>query len=250
MSWTKLSDDFADDCWTLSDEAFRLHVEGLCYSNRKLLDGRLTYEDVRRFAKHPEAVAELLTAGWWLEINGQLEIQHHIMFQRTREQVVKQQAANSANGARGGRPRKTNLTSAARANGGRRAAQQETESLNESFSEPVSESVSDAARSADSEIPFPQVKTESLSDSLSDSKSERDWTGLDRTGTTQLREEQTHARDRHPGKLASPRDLGLPSPPKLGSSGAGVLNSRSVPRCSCGNIADDPTSGKCWRCAA
>ncbi len=30
MTWTKLSDDFSDDCWTLSDQAFRLHTEGLC----------------------------------------------------------------------------------------------------------------------------------------------------------------------------------------------------------------------------
>jgi hypothetical protein len=38
MTWAKLSDDFTDDCWTLSDGAFRLHVEGLVWSNRKLLD--------------------------------------------------------------------------------------------------------------------------------------------------------------------------------------------------------------------
>lgn len=254
MSWTKLSDDFADDCWTLSDEAFRLHVEGLCYSNRKLLDGRLTYDDVRRFAKHPEAVPELLAAGWWLEVEGQLDIQHHIMFQRTRDQVIKQQAANAANGARGGRPRKTNLTSASRANGGRKVSPSpatKTESLSEPVSEGVFEPVSPApARSGESET-FPQVKTESLSGSLSDSKTERDWTGLDRAGITQLREEQTHAREQRPGKLASPRDLGLPSPPKVGSAGAKVIGSRTVSRCECGNVADaSDASGKCWKCAA
>lgn len=35
MTWTKVSDDFTDECWTLSDEAFRLHIEGLTWSNRK-----------------------------------------------------------------------------------------------------------------------------------------------------------------------------------------------------------------------
>ena len=34
MTWTKLSDDFGDDCWELSDAAYRLHVEGLLWSNR------------------------------------------------------------------------------------------------------------------------------------------------------------------------------------------------------------------------
>lgn len=26
MTWTKLSDDFSDDCWRLSDAAWRLHI--------------------------------------------------------------------------------------------------------------------------------------------------------------------------------------------------------------------------------
>jgi hypothetical protein len=38
MTWTKLSDDFSDDCWQLSDAAYRLHVDGLNWSNRKLLN--------------------------------------------------------------------------------------------------------------------------------------------------------------------------------------------------------------------
>jgi hypothetical protein len=31
MTWTKLSDDFSDDCWELSDAAVRLHMEGLVW---------------------------------------------------------------------------------------------------------------------------------------------------------------------------------------------------------------------------
>ncbi len=50
MTWSKLSDDFPDDCWTLLDGAFRLHVEGLCWSNRKLLDCRIPNGHLRRFA--------------------------------------------------------------------------------------------------------------------------------------------------------------------------------------------------------
>ena len=104
MTWTKLSDDFADDCWTLSDEAFRLHVEGLTWSNRKLLDLLVPKVDVRRFAKHPDATAELVAVGWWTDDGDHYTIRHHADYQRSREDVVKQQSANQANGRKGGRP--------------------------------------------------------------------------------------------------------------------------------------------------
>ncbi|MDQ0101139.1 hypothetical protein J2T10_000758 [Paenarthrobacter nicotinovorans] len=106
MTWTKLSDDFADDVWTLSDEAFRLHVEGLGWSNRKLSDMSIRKDDLRRFAKHPEAVQELLDTGFWEESGPETyTIRHHASYQRTREQVIAQQARASANGSRGGRPK-------------------------------------------------------------------------------------------------------------------------------------------------
>ncbi len=106
MTWTKISDDFADDCWTLSDAAFRLHVEGLTWSNRKLLDLRISKEDVRRFAKHPEVATELVASGWWTDRDDHYEIRHHATYQRTREDVLNQQAQNTENGRKGGRPAK------------------------------------------------------------------------------------------------------------------------------------------------
>ena len=106
MSWAKLSDDFADDCWQLSDAAFRLHVEGLCWNGRKLLDLRIPKDDVHRFAKHPEAVDELVAAGWWTDDGDHYVIRHHAVYQRSRKQVLAQQAANVENGKKGGRPRK------------------------------------------------------------------------------------------------------------------------------------------------
>ncbi len=142
MSWSKLSDDFSDDCWALSDAAFRLHVEGLIWSNRKLLDLHLPKADVRRFAKDPDAVAELLEVGWWSEDGDEYVIRHHAQYQRSREAVLKQQEANERNGRKGGRPRGKPREQAPRLDRG---------------------------------------ETQSVSDSLSDSRTERDRTGQDRS---------------------------------------------------------------------
>lgn len=106
MSFGKLSDDFADDCWTLSDAAFRLHVEGLCWNGRKLLDCRIPKDDLRRFARHPEAVAELVEVGWWVDAGEAYLIRHHAAYQRSREQVLHQQQVNRENALKGGRPPK------------------------------------------------------------------------------------------------------------------------------------------------
>ncbi len=146
MSWTKLSDDFADDCWQLSDRAFRLHVEGLTWSNRKLLDLRLPKADVRRFAKHADAVAELVETGWWSDDGDAYVVRHHAQYQRSREAVLKQQEANERNGRKGGRPRGKPREQAPR---------------------------------------LDPRETQSVSESVSDSRTERDRTGqVCRSGTT------------------------------------------------------------------
>ncbi|HME15758.1 MAG TPA: hypothetical protein VKG83_09985 [Mycobacterium sp.] len=106
MTWTKLSDDFSDDCWELSDAAVRLHMEGLVWSNRKLLDCRLVKDDMVRWAKRPGAAEELVNAGWWRDEGDYYLIVHHARYQRTREVMLKLQERNQRNGASGGRPPK------------------------------------------------------------------------------------------------------------------------------------------------
>ncbi|WP_286344440.1 hypothetical protein [Frondihabitans sucicola] len=101
VTWTKLSDDFGDDNWSLSDAAFRLHTEALIWSNRKLLDMVIPKEDVARFAKRPEAVEELLEAGWWEDDGDTYAVVHHATYQRLKEDVLKQQRANTRNGKKG-----------------------------------------------------------------------------------------------------------------------------------------------------
>ena len=106
MSWPKFSDNFPDDCWTLSDAAFRLHAEALCWNGRKLLDCRIPKDELARFAKHPEAAAELLAEGYWGDDGDHFVIRHHAEHQRTREQAIALQERNKENGKRGGRPPK------------------------------------------------------------------------------------------------------------------------------------------------
>jgi hypothetical protein len=101
MTWTKLSDDFTDDTWTLSDAAYRLHSDGLVWSNRKLLDLRIPKDDLRRF-KNPEAIGELLAGGWWIDQGAYYLIQHHAAYQRLREAVINQQTVNKENRAKRG----------------------------------------------------------------------------------------------------------------------------------------------------
>lgn len=106
MTWPKFSDNFPDDCWTLSDAAFRLHAEALCWNGRKLLDCRIPKAELARFAKHPDAADELVAEGYWGEDGDCYVIRHHAEHQRTREQAIALQERNRANGKRGGRPPK------------------------------------------------------------------------------------------------------------------------------------------------
>lgn len=107
MTFAKLSDDYADDCWELSDAAFRLHTEALVWQARKLLDCRLPKSDLRRLKCGDPAVAqELVDRGFWSEYGDSYVILHHSKYQRTRDSVVNQQTRNQLNGKKSaGRPR-------------------------------------------------------------------------------------------------------------------------------------------------
>ena len=97
MTWTKTGDEFADECWTLSSDAYRLHHEGLTWSNRKHLDGRLPKDEIHRWCKYPEAAPELTDRGWWEEDDTHYQIIHHIGYQPTAESVRRRSLANREN---------------------------------------------------------------------------------------------------------------------------------------------------------
>jgi hypothetical protein len=92
MTWLKLSDDFVDDCAAvdLSDAAFRTHVQGLSWSNRRLTNGQISALALRRLAdtRDPNvAVQELVNVGFWVKVEDGWQIVHHMEHQPSREEV-------------------------------------------------------------------------------------------------------------------------------------------------------------------
>ena len=81
----------------VDDEAFRLHTEGLVWSNKKATDGQLAKDDMRRWARHPEAAEELVSVGWWEDRGEHYQIVHHLGYQRTKDQIAHQSNVNAEN---------------------------------------------------------------------------------------------------------------------------------------------------------
>jgi hypothetical protein len=100
MTWVKLAETFADDCETvgLSADAFRLHVEALCWTMRQVSGGRLTGRDVRRLSTADGtacAVAELLAVGFWQPIGDGYLIRHHMEHQPEPDLIRKRRDATA-----------------------------------------------------------------------------------------------------------------------------------------------------------
>jgi hypothetical protein len=99
LTWTKLSDDFGDQCADLSDAAFRTHVEGLLWVMRRETGGRLTHRDLRRFAESEDAVgaaAELVALGWWTTHAHGFTVVHHIEHQPEPDVLLARREADAA----------------------------------------------------------------------------------------------------------------------------------------------------------
>jgi hypothetical protein len=159
VTWAKLSDDFSDDCWELSSDAYRLHVEGLNWTMRKLTAGVLLKAEMMRWAKFPNAADELVARGYWTDEGDRYTIRHHMGYQPEPEKVLKRQDANRLNGMKGGRPRGADIKPP------------KTHSVSDSVSEQVSQTVLEPEHPATK----PQEKTQSLTQS----KTHKDGTGRD-----------------------------------------------------------------------
>ena len=88
MTWIKLDDTLPNNpkILPLSDKAFRLYIEGLCYANQYLTDGFLAQAVVNRLDSG-NAAQELLLAGLWLEVDLGMQIHDYCEHQTSRKAV-------------------------------------------------------------------------------------------------------------------------------------------------------------------
>jgi hypothetical protein len=94
----------------LSDRAFRLHVSGICYSNRHLTDGLVPASVLPRLMGGPpgRALEELTDRGMWIPVLGSAEaysIHDYLDWNRSREQVLSERERRSKAGRRGAEAR-------------------------------------------------------------------------------------------------------------------------------------------------
>lgn len=79
MRTIRITERVAEECWRLSDAAFRTHIEGSLESARHDLVGRVDkgFEDRRFWTADPlSAIAELITAGFWQDRGDHYQIVH------------------------------------------------------------------------------------------------------------------------------------------------------------------------------
>ena len=97
MGWVRLDDNFADHpkVIALSDTAFRLYIEALCYSNRQLTDGFIPMAVYLKLSKNDDA-DYLIEAGLWelvhrtitgSSVTNGYQIRSYTEYQPTREKV-------------------------------------------------------------------------------------------------------------------------------------------------------------------
>lgn len=109
MSWVRLDDNFCDHPKVvgLSDRAFRLHVEALCYCGRFLTDGEVSAQAITYLGtkvRRPErAVAELIAAGLWDRVGKAYRIHNYLRYQPSAVEAGRRRAALVRAGQIGGR---------------------------------------------------------------------------------------------------------------------------------------------------
>lgn len=83
----------------LSDKAFRIHIQGLCYCQRNLTDGIVPRSIGEGWSR--KGVAELLQRGLWIERGEDFEIDQFLEWNDSKASVKQKRAKDSARKARG-----------------------------------------------------------------------------------------------------------------------------------------------------
>lgn len=116
MTWTKLGDEFSDECANhgLTDAAYRTHVEAIGFVYRvEASDLRIGKKMIRRFAgseDYEQAIKVLVALDWWRDHGGYYELIHHADV--IRQSIAAQQAKRTAERERQRRKRARDRESA------------------------------------------------------------------------------------------------------------------------------------------
>lgn len=88
----------------LSDAAFRLYVEAICWCSRQETDGKIPAAMMRRLGR-PKPLAELISAGLIDRDGKDFEVHDYLMFQRSKAEIEEFRTARSADGTKGNHKR-------------------------------------------------------------------------------------------------------------------------------------------------
>lgn len=105
MTWTKLSDDFAQHPKIIAagERAELLHIHALIYSNRFLTDGRIPKIVALTLTHNAKAdVGRLVELGIWAEVEQEYEIHDFLEYQPSRAEVLAKHKQKASAGRAGG----------------------------------------------------------------------------------------------------------------------------------------------------
>ncbi len=88
----------------LSDAAFRLYVEAICWCSRQETDGVIPDGLMRRLGR-PKVIAELIGARLLTSGDGRYEVHDYLMFQRSAQEISAYRASKGKAGVKGNHER-------------------------------------------------------------------------------------------------------------------------------------------------
>lgn len=102
MTWVRLDDGYPGSrkVKRLSDAAFRLDIQAICWCSEHLTDGFVPDDEIeddvgRRIKKPRAAAAELVASGRWEEVEGGWSIHDYLVYNPSREDVLAKRAADA-----------------------------------------------------------------------------------------------------------------------------------------------------------
>lgn len=94
-----------DSIIELSDSAFRLMVEAICYCSRQETDGRIPKGILRRMATKPTSVTELVNQGHLAEVDGAWRLPDYLRWNRSHAEINSFRESRGERGQKGAHKR-------------------------------------------------------------------------------------------------------------------------------------------------